>query len=261
MSFGMHGYGKSCRSVLVVSVFGLFTVAASAIEIRVSNPFTGPSSIFSRSPSDTAAPPESSGEASFSRQKGPHGGRAENYLQAARSMEVAYAATSPGRERGASASTSAAPSFSDFMERLEKEADDEDEGGGKGSTVGEQAGNGETSDAAALTADGGEGSDAGGKREATGGDSGGVVDAGEAVGPPVGGEPSRRMDGAGGRLFQRQQAQEEDLSEIFLFFPSNEFDADKQGNYEIITPLDRFDFFTPPSALLPRSTARYRSVP
>lgn len=255
----MLRFGKFCRLIRVVTLVGFLPGVVSALEIRVSNPLTGLSNPFSLNKSGSSAPSGAPAAAPVLGQKRRGGGAAANYLQAARSMEVAYAVPAASRERQAPSRTSAAPSFSDFMQRLEDEKEDPGAGEDAASAASSgRASNEGTGGAAEPPPDQADGSDPATKRGETAGDSGRVAEAGD---PPASGNASLRVNGSSQRLFERRQAREDDLSEIFLFFPSKGFDADKQGDYNIVTPLDRFDFFTPPSELLPRSSSRYRSVP
>jgi hypothetical protein len=64
-------------------------------------------------------------------------------------------------------------------------------------------------------------------------------------------------------LFNRRRGDQDELSRVLMFHSSGGFDAEEHGNYNILSPLDRGVFFTPPSSALPetRSSARYRSTP
>jgi hypothetical protein len=62
-------------------------------------------------------------------------------------------------------------------------------------------------------------------------------------------------------LFRRDFGDADEFSKLMMFFPAVETNTDGLGGYNILTPVDRFDLFTPPSQNLPKSTARYQVVP
>jgi hypothetical protein len=69
------------------------------------------------------------------------------------------------------------------------------------------------------------------------------------------------VDVAQPQLFTRYEPDDGEVSKLLMFFPAVETTTESLGGYNVLAPVDRFDYFTSPSQNLPKSSARYRTVP
>jgi hypothetical protein len=183
-----------------------------------------------------------------------HAATDESYLQVTGAPRVDYEEHALNAPLGSISKplVSAPPSYSSFVERLELTSEAEGETGGELS---------EASSAAAAAPS---------QVDAAPSGAGPVrFSASESV--QAG--PGRRSDLAGtsqapvsvdvaqAQIFTRYEPDGGELSKLLMFFPAVETTTEGLGGYNVLTPVDRFDYFTPPSQNLPKSSARYRTVP
>ena len=189
-----------------------------------------------------------------SHRAGGHAATDESYLQVTGAPRVDYEEHALNAPLGSISKplVSAPPSYSSFVERLELTSEAEGETGGELS---------EASSAAAAAPS---------QVDAAPSGAGPVrFSASESV--QAG--PGRRSDLAGtsqapvsvdvaqAQIFTRYEPDGGELSKLLMFFPAVETTTEGLGGYNVLTPVDRFDYFTPPSQNLPKSSARYRTVP
>ncbi len=62
------------------------------------------------------------------------------------------------------------------------------------------------------------------------------------------------------QLFRRYNRGDVEFSRLLMFFPTIET-TNGMGGYNILTPVNQFDFFTAPTRNLPKSSARYQVIP
>ena len=62
------------------------------------------------------------------------------------------------------------------------------------------------------------------------------------------------------QLFRRYNRGDVEFSKLLMFFPTIET-TNGMGGYNILTPVNHFDFFTAPTRNLPKSSARYEVIP
>ncbi|MCH8473712.1 MAG: hypothetical protein LAT55_00610 [Opitutales bacterium] len=248
--------GKFCRFAAAVTALLFLSPESHALEIRFSNPFARDSGLFSfrDKPEETnGAEATNAADRADSVPEKQRVVRADNYLQASRSPRVAFVAlsdlsSSPERETPAEVTEEKRefPRFSDFLKALEADRQEapEDQLAGKRP---EKEVTAEVTEAAE-----GEPERAGFPRFDF------DLPVQPQTFPDIGVIPGASPDD---RLFRRPGPREDKFGHIFFFFPSESFDFESGRNYSPDTPAGRFRHFTPPAQPLPRSSARFRSVP
>ena len=72
-------------------------------------------------------------------------------------------------------------------------------------------------------------------------------------------QSSNRVKVEGGTLFSRPSVRNTDQSKMLLYFPVNSTEQITNGDYSVLTPADRFNYFAPPNQSYPRSSVEYKS--
>jgi hypothetical protein len=253
-------YGKFCRLIVAIIVMALLAAPVYGLDIRFNNPFLGDNNMFHRRADNEA--PMVAESAHSGVLAGGEAGSAANYLRASRAIEVVFLDTREPALAGPeitakNQSGKEFSTFSDFRKRLEadRQREIEAEAAEKDpssrlleykDTSNKRAFVGETSlDSVSIETER-EDLDSTGLLLQAERPSNGEVDAGASLGRP---------------LFQRPEIRSKELPNILLFFQSEPFDFSNKGDYNIVVPYDRFNFFTQPTQTLPRSSARYRLMP
>jgi hypothetical protein len=220
----------------------------------------------------------------------PQGSTRGSYLQVSQSPVVEYAAMSGEKERvdefgdfsgagdlpGELRSKEAEPrypSYSAFLKQIKADRQASESAGVEADSPADEVSSTEGERSAFSAGDRLDETD--GSKNADGSDGSGaasgvrVIDTDASALNEAGARPAEGAEIAGreravaaqGQLFSRPLQNEAEFSNILLFFPTDELDLGGLGNYNILTPVNQFDFFTTPSQPLPKSSTVYRTVP